>query len=66
MDGHLVKKIRHCAMLTQEELAREISVALRTVSRWETGGLTLGLKNQRKIVEFCKNHNIDIDKIKGE
>lgn len=63
MDGHLVKKIRHCAMFTQEELGKELGVSIRTVSQWETGNKGVGLKNQRKIVEFCKNHKIDIDKL---
>ena len=66
MDGQLVRKIRRNAMLIQEEFAKEIGVAPRTVSRWETGLLPIGLKNQRKIVEFCKSHEIDIEKVKGE
>ena len=66
MDGKIVKKIRLYAMLTQEEFGKEVGVSMTTVSKWETGNKGVGLKNQRKIVEFCKNHEIDIEKIKGE
>lgn len=63
MNEELVRKIRLRAMFTQEEFGKELGVSIRTVSQWETGKKGVGLKNQRKIVEFCKNHNIDIDKL---
>lgn len=66
MNGTKVKAIRYKAMLSQEEFAKEIMVSTRTVSQWELGKKRIRLSNQRKIVEFCKNHNIDIEKIKGE
>lgn len=34
-----VKEIRNKLGLTQEELAKELGVALRTVQNWETGGV---------------------------
>lgn len=37
MEGKELKKIRGEMNLTQEELARELSVASNTVARWERG-----------------------------
>ena len=66
MKKELIKKIRLTAMVTQTEFANELGVRQWTVLQWEKGYTEISLRNQRKIVEFCKNHNIDIDKIKGE
>ena len=66
MTGDMIRRIRRKAMLTQEEFATEIGVKQWSVAQWETDKQEPSMKNQRKIVEFCKNHNIDIEKIKGE
>lgn len=66
MEKELIKKIRLTAMVTQTEFANELGVRQWTVLQWEKGYAQISLRNQRKIVEFCKNHNIDIEKIKGE
>lgn len=62
MDGKTVREIRRKAMLIQEEFGKEIGVSVRTVSKWETGAKPIGLKNQRKIVEFCQKNKIEISK----
>lgn len=66
MTGDMIRRIRRKAMLTQEEFATEIGVKQWSVAQWETDKQEPSMKNQRKIVEFAKNRNIDIDKIKGE
>lgn len=66
MTSEQIRKIRRTALYTQQEFAAEIGVRQWTVAQWETGKMEISLRNQRKIVEFCKNHNIDIEKIKGE
>lgn len=63
MDSKLIKAIRVKAMMPQVEFAKELGVTQRTISQWELGAREISLRNQRKIVEFCKNHNIDIDKL---
>ena len=63
MNGDFVKSVRVKAMMPQVEFAKELGVAQRTISQWELGAREISLRNQRKIVEFCKNHNIDIDKL---
>lgn len=63
MKGETIRKIRRKAMLTQEEFATEIGVKQWSVAQWETDKQEPSMKNQRKIVEFCKNHKIEIEKL---
>lgn len=63
MEERQIKAIRIKAMMPQVEFAKELEVTQRTVSQWELGKKKPSLRHQRKIVEFCKNHNIDIDKL---
>ena len=66
MDKNIIKKIRHIALLTQTEFARELGVFFTTIQKWEQGQRNPSFKHQRRILEFCKNHKIDIAKIKKE
>lgn len=59
----LIKIIRNKTMLTQEELATILGVSFATVNRWENGHYKPTLKVQRKIVKFCRENGIDIEKI---
>ena len=63
MDGKLIKAIRVKAMMPQVEFAKSLGVTQRTVSQWELGQMNVSLRHQKQIVEFCKNHNIEIDKL---
>ena len=56
-----IKRIRQSAMLSQEELARELGVSFATVNRWETGRAKPTYRTLRLIDEYCKNHNITFD-----
>ena len=56
-----IKRIRQSAMLSQEELARELGVSFATVNRWETGRAKPTSRTLRLIDEYCKNHNITFD-----
>lgn len=66
MDKKIIKKVREDLLFTQSEFARELNVSLSTVQKWEWGLINPSFKHQRKILEFCKNHEIDIAKIKEE
>lgn len=66
MDKNIIKKVRHTALLTQTEFARELGVFLTTIQKWEQGQRNPSFKHQRKILEFCKKHEIDIEKIKKD
>ena len=41
MDGNQVRKLRLALNLNQKELAKQLSMSARTVSRWETSGMEL-------------------------
>lgn len=66
MDNKTIKKIRLIAMLTQQEFADVIGVGIATVQRWEWDKGNPTLRHQRKIVEFCKQHNIDLEELKRQ
>ena len=55
-----VKRIRHQALLTQHEFAKELGVAVGTIAKWEVGIAKPSMPNQRKITEFCKERGIEI------
>lgn len=61
-----MKEIREIAMLTQKEFAKELGLSPYTIWSWENGTLYPSKKNQRKIVEFCKQHNIDLEELKRQ
>ena len=63
MNKDLIKCIRQKAILTQQEFAKELNISLMTLYRWEIGKNKPSYIAQRKILEFCKNHNIDLEKI---
>lgn len=64
MTGKQLKAIRLKSLMTQDEFAKVLGVHWGTISEWERDIRNIGLKNQRKIVEFCKQHNIDLEELK--
>jgi len=57
----LVKEIREKLIITQEELATLLGVSFASINRWETGKHEPTTKIKRKIVELCKENNIDLE-----
>ncbi len=57
----LIKKLREKLILTQTEFAKILGVSFTTVSRWEKGVHVPTMKVKRKIVELCKNNNIEME-----
>ena len=57
----LVKKLREKLILSQQELAELLEVSFSSINRWETGKHEPTIKVKRKIVELCKQHNIDLE-----
>lgn len=55
------KNIRLKALLTQDEFAKELGISVSAVRNWESGKFQPSLKQQRKILEFAKKHNIEIE-----
>ena len=50
--GSYLKKLRNEKKLTQEDLAGQLNVSNRTVSRWETGSNVPGISILVEIAEF--------------
>lgn len=63
MNKEILKAIRLKALLTQMEFAKELGVYQSTVAQWETGRKHIGIRNQRKVLQFCKEGGIDVEKL---
>ena len=62
--GGFLKKLRLEKQMTQEQLAEQMGVSRRTVSRWETGN---NLPDLSVIVELADFYDVDLNEIfRGE
>ena len=57
----LVKELRVKLILSQQEFADLLNVSFASINRWETGKHEPTIKVKRKIVELCKENNIDLE-----
>lgn len=57
----LVKDLRDTLIITQKELALLLGVSYASINRWETGKHEPTTKIKRKIVELCKQNNINME-----
>lgn len=57
----LIKKLREKLMVSQVEMAKLLDVSFTSINRWENGKTTPVYIARRKIVELCKENNIEID-----
>lgn len=63
----VVKRVRKELGLSQEQLARELSISFSTINRWENGKSHPSQMAKGLFCSFCKNKNIDINSYtKGE
>lgn len=60
MFGDIIKKIRNQLGITQEQLAHELDISFSTINRWENGHRSPSKLAKRRLLEFCKNSNVDI------
>lgn len=56
----LVKELRLKLILSQQEFADLLNVSFASINRWETGKHEPTIKMKRKIVELCKQNNINV------
>lgn len=54
-----IKQTRQRLFYSQEAFAKELSVNLTTVSRWERGKSKPNMSTMRQIKEFCERNGID-------
>jgi DNA-binding XRE family transcriptional regulator len=57
----LVKELRVKLILSQQEFANLLNVSFASINRWETGKHEPTIKVKRKIVELCKQNDIDLE-----
>jgi len=60
MLGNIIKKIRNQLGITQEQLAHELDISFSTINRWENRHTSPSRLAKRRLLEFCKNSNVDI------
>ena len=61
----LIKDLREKLILSQEDFAKLLGVSFSTVNRLETAKHDPTIKVKRKIIELCKQNDIDIEKYRG-
>lgn len=57
--GQIVKQVRKDLGLSQEQLARELSISFSTVNRWENGKSKPSQMAQELFLSFCTSKRID-------
>jgi len=57
----LVKKLRDKLIMSQEEFAAFLGVSFASISRWENGKYEPTIKIKRRIVELCKEYNVELE-----
>lgn len=60
MNGKKLREIRKKLFMTQDDLAKVLGVHWGTISEWERDVRNIGLKNQKKIFDLCKENNIEV------
>lgn len=54
-----IKTMRQKLFLSQEAFAKELTVSVSTVNRWEIGTSVPNLSTMKRIKDFCDVHNVD-------
>ncbi len=60
-----IRLVRQKSLLTQENFANELNVAIPTVNRWETGKARPNLSTMKNIKTFCERHNFSFSEIES-
>ncbi|WP_063626238.1 helix-turn-helix domain-containing protein [Mycoplasmopsis gallinarum] len=61
--ARMIKNLRDKLIMTQEEFANLLGVSITSVNRWETKKHLPTTKAKRKIVELCKQNNVNTEDI---
>ena len=57
----IIKKLRAKLLVTQTELAELLGCSFSSVNRWEKGHHEPTMKAKRKIMQSCKENNIEVE-----
>ena len=55
-----IKKMRLARGLSQEEFAKELGICSQCISNWETGINKPSISSIKKLIAYCKKHNLNI------
>lgn len=58
--NQLIRTIRSLANMNQEQFAKEIGATPLSINRWENGKTIPNRMAQTQLVEFCREHQIDM------
>lgn len=61
--GYLVKTVRKQLQMSQEQLARELSVSVSTINRWERAKSRPSQMAKELFRQFCLYNNIDLGEL---
>ena len=61
-----IKRTRQKSLMTQEEFAKEISVSVATINRWETGKARPNITAIKRIKSFCIANQLPFDVLESE
>lgn len=56
----IIKNLRTKLVLSQQEFAELLGVSFTSVNRWENGKHEPTIKIKRKILNLCKDNNIEV------
>jgi DNA-binding XRE family transcriptional regulator len=63
--SELIRNMRIKALLSQDDLAKELNVAVGTINRWENGKTKPNITAMKKIKSFCENNSIPFEEIES-
>ncbi|WP_018084316.1 helix-turn-helix domain-containing protein [Desulfurispora thermophila] len=55
----IVKAVRVCLGITQEQLARDLNISFSTINRWENGRTIPSRLAKMRFIEYCLQRNVD-------
>lgn len=64
-NSEIIKEIRSCLNLSQNELAEKLGVSFATVNRWENGHCEPSQIAMNEIKRLCSSSDIDFSQFKG-
>ena len=59
-----VKDLRDKVLITQAEFAKMLGVSFTSINRWENGLYRPTTSVRKKIVDLCKENNIELKEVK--
>lgn len=57
----IIKNLRTKLVLSQQEFAELLGVSFTSVNRWERGHYQPTIKVKRKILQLCKENEIEVE-----